>query len=48
MNLAAIFVIICGLFVAVVLGLVLLLIIRGLGREADHQSVQRDSRKKAA
>jgi hypothetical protein len=48
MNLATIFVVVCGLFVAVVLGLVLMLIIRGIGKEADHHAEQRDSRKKPA
>ncbi len=46
MNLAAVFVIICGLFVAVVLGLVVLLIFRGLGKEVDHDVKAVESRRK--
>ncbi len=46
MSLAAIFAIVCGVFVAVVLGLVLLLIVRGLRKEVDHKVEQADSGRK--
>jgi hypothetical protein len=38
MNLATIFVVICGVFVAVVLALVIWLILTGLRDEARHRS----------
>ena len=40
MNLAAIFVIICGVFVAVVLALVVWLILNGLRDEVKHKDGQ--------
>ena len=46
MSLAAIFAIVCGVFVAVVLGLVVFLIVRGLSKEADHKIEQEDIRRK--
>jgi len=46
MSLAAIFAIICGVFVAVVLGLVVVLIVRGLSKEAGHKAEQAESRRK--
>jgi len=43
MNLAAIFVVICGVFVAVVLVLVVWLIVNGLRDEARHKSGPSDT-----
>jgi hypothetical protein len=48
MSLAAIFAIICGVFVAVVLGLVIVLIVRGLSKEANRESGAGESRRKKA
>ena len=42
MNLAAIFVIICGVFVAVVLALVVWLILNGLRDEVKHKAGSAD------
>ena len=43
MNLAAIFVVICGVFVAVVLALVVWLILNGLRDEAKHKNGSSES-----
>jgi len=43
MNLAAIFVIICGVFVAVVLALVVWLILNGLRDEVKHKGGRSDA-----
>jgi len=43
MNLAAIFVVICGIFVAVVLALVVWLILNGLRDEVKHKDGPADN-----
>ena len=43
MNLAAIFVVICGIFVAVVLALVVWLIVNGLRDEMKHKGGSADT-----